>query len=178
MGVLTNISAKWTMGNIADLVTPTSTQQYTLGDILCFSDADYKSIKKWMYVQSLSAGMTAYQPYAITYGSTAGSEYITIVPFTLAAPGQQICIPQVAFTASYYGWVQIQGDCKSLMTSETYAVGDYLRAINSGTYLHVDGTSGATTQTVNSCAICKEAGVTAVARKVMLLGNIAATNAN
>ena len=172
MGNLTNMSAKWTMGNIADLTTPTSTQQYILGDILCFSDTDYKSVKKYMYVQALSAGMTAFQPYAITYSSTAGSEVLTIVPFTLAAPGSLICVPQVAFTASYYGWVLIQGDGKVLMTSETYVVGDRLKMTNGAAYLSVDGTSGATTIAVTNCAICKEAGSTAVARKVYLLGRM------
>ena len=170
MGNLVNISGQATLGNVGDLTTPSSTQLYPLGTIMEFSNSDYTAVQKYMYVKSLSAGMTAYQPYAITFGSTAGAEIITIVPFTLAAPGSLICVPQVAFTASYYGWVLIQGDGKVLMTAETYAVGDYLRAINAGTYLHVDGTSGATTQTVNSCGICKEAGSTAVARKVFLLG--------
>jgi len=161
------------LGDISHLTTPTSTQTngYLLGQTVTILDTTTKTVKTYMYVKSLSACMTAYQPYAITYGSTAGAEVITIVPFTLVAPGSLICVPQVAFTASYYGFVQIEGDAKVLMTSETYAVGDYLRAINAGTYLHVDGTSGATTQTANSCAICKEAGSTAVARKCWLFGN-------
>ena len=170
MGLVTLNS--FPLGDISDLTTPTSTQKngYYLGQVVQILDSTTKTIKSYMYVKSLSAGMTAYQPYAITYGSTAGAEVITIVPFTLAAPGSLICVPQVAFTASYYGFVQIEGDAKVLMTAETYAVGDFLRAINSGTYLHVDGTSGATTQTVNSCAICKENGSTAVARKCWLFG--------
>ena len=160
------------IGKMEDLTTPTATAQYKLGKIVVVEDTSTSTRKEYMYVKSLSAGMTAYQPYVVTYGSTAGAEMITIVPFTLAANGSQVVVPQVAFTASYYGFVLIQGDGKVLMTSETYAVGDYLRAINAGTYLHVDGTSGATTQSVNSCGICKEAGSTAVARKVFLFGNL------
>ena len=161
------------LGSVQDLFAPVSTAAYKLGKVVTVEDSTTKTQKKFMYVKSLSAGMTAYQPYAITFGSTSGAEVITIVPFTLAAPGLMVCVPQVAFTASYYGFVQIMGDCSALMTSETYAVGDYLRIINSGTYMKVDGTSGSTSQTVNSCGICKTAGSTAVAQAIYLFGETA-----
>ena len=172
MGNLTNISAKWTMGNIGDLTTPTSTQQYVLGDVLTFSDSDYTAVKKYMYVKSHTA-LTAYQPYAIAYGSTAGAEVVTAAPLTIAAPGAYVCVPQVAFTSGYYGWVLIQGDGKALMTSETYIVGDMLQLVTTGTTLVVDGTSGNSPISANTCAVCKEAGSTAVARKMMLIGQMA-----
>ena len=56
------------------------------------------------------------------------------------------------------------------MTAEAYVVGDFLQILNTGTALVVDGTSGSTVQLINSSAICKEAGSTAVARKAYLLG--------
>ena len=172
MGNLTNISAKWTMGNIGDLTVPTSTQQYVLGDVLSFSDSDYTAVKKYQYCKAHTA-LTAYQPYVITYGATAGAEVVSAAPVTIAAPGALVVVPQVAVTTGYYFWGLIAGDGKVLMISETYAVGDFLQILNAGTALVVDGSTGSTIQLVNSSAICKEAGSTAVARKCMLLGNVA-----
>lgn len=165
------------IGNIGDLTTPTSDRQYTVGRVITLKDTDYTTEKKYMYVKS-HAALTAYQPYIVSYSGTSGAEFVTAAPATLAAPGSLVCVPQVAVTSGYYCWVQIQGDCKVLMTAETYAVGDFLQILNAGTALVVDGTSGATVQLVNSSAICKEAGTTAVARKAFLLGERAVVAAS
>jgi hypothetical protein len=177
MGNLTNITGVSTIGNIGDLTTPSSTQAYPLGTIIALTDSDYTSVKEYMYVKSHTA-LTAFQPYVLTFGSTAGAEIVTIAPATLAAPGALVVVPQVAFTSGYYGWVLIKGDGKVLMTSETYAVGDFLQILNTGTALVVDGSTGSTIQLINSCAICKEAGTTAVARKCLLLGSTAVVAAS
>ena len=169
MSVLTNISAKWTMGNLGDLTTPTSAQQYVLGGVLSFSVSDKTAVTKYLYCKA-HTGLTAYQPYVVTYGATAGAEVVSAAPVTLAAPGALVVTPQVAVTTGYYFWGMIQGDGKVLMTSETYAVGDFLQILNAGTALVVDGSTGSTVQLVNSSAICKEAGTTAVARKCYFLG--------
>jgi len=157
------------LGNISDLTTPTSTQEYKLGLVVSVEDSDTKIINQYMYVKAHTA-LTAYQPYVLNYGSTAGAEFVTAAPATLAAPGSLVVVPQVAFTADYYGFVLIKGNGKVLMTAETYAVGDFLQILNTGTALVVDGTTGSTVRLVNSCAVCKEAGTTAVARNVFLLG--------
>lgn len=151
-----------------DLITPTSTQKYPLGTILETIDKDKKAVAKYIYVKSHGA-LTAYQPYVLNYTGTAGSEVKTAAPATLAAPGQKVVIPQVAFTSGYYGFVLFEGDGKVLMTAQTYAVGDALQVLNAGTALVVDGTSGSTTVGINTSAICKEAGSTAVARDSYLL---------
>lgn len=167
------------LGSIADLTTPSLLQNaaYKLGQIVELWDDLYKARSVYVYVKS-AAALTQYQPYVLSYTGTSGAEVTTAAPFTLAAPGLQVVLPQVNFTSGYYGWVLIEGEGKTLMTSETYAVGDFLRGINAGAYLHVDGTSGATTYTVNSCAVCREAGSTAVARKVYLINRQAALNAS
>lgn len=165
----TTLLNRMALGNKSDLTTPTSTQQYTLGYVYEELDTDKYAVRKYMYVKSHGA-LTAYQPYIVSLSATAGSEVITAAPATLAAPGSLICVPQVAFTSGYYGFVLIQGDGSVLMTAETYAVGDMLQILNTGTALVVDGTSGSTAVSVNTSAICKEAGTTAVKRACYLLG--------
>lgn len=64
-----------------------------------------------------------------------------------------VCIPQVAFTSGYYGFVQILGDCIAKLASETHVAGDYLELLNAGTTLIVDGTSGSTAFTTKGVAI-------------------------
>ena len=153
-----------------DLTTPTEAQKYALGKVITVIDSAKKAVKKFMYVKSHGA-LTQYQPYMISFSSTAASEVITAAPATLAAPGALIGVPQVAFTSGYYGFIQIQGDCTVLMTAETYAVGDHLQILNTGTALVVDGTSGSTSRTTASIGIAKTAGTTAVARAQYLFGD-------
>jgi hypothetical protein len=76
----------------------------------------------------------------------------------------------LAFTDDYYGFVLLKGTGHVLMTAETYAVGDQLQILNTGTALVVDGSTGSTAYSVNSCGLCKEAGSTAAARDVYLYG--------
>ena len=169
--------------NEVDLVTPSSTQQYPLGMVVevvekanSSSETASYAVKKYMYVKA-HAALTQYQPYVVANSSTAGSEVITAAPSTLAAPGQKVVIPQVAFTSGYYGFVLFEGDGSVLMTAETYAIGDFLQILNAGTAMVVDGSTGSPAITINSTAICKEAGTTAVARKCYLFGKAGVTAA-
>ena len=159
----------------SDLTVPTLAKNYAykLGTIIEAEDSDNIGVVcKFMYVKS-HAALTAYQPYEIAY-SVSGTEVITAAPLTCAAPGVQVCVPQVAFTSGYYGFVLIQGTGKALMTTETYALGDILQLVTTASTLVVDGSTGATTlSTGNACGVCREAGSTAVARKVYLIGNMA-----
>lgn len=178
MANLVNITGAAAIGNVGDLTTPTSTQQYELGREIVISDPDnYKSVKKYKYVKSHTT-LTQYQPYVITNTGTAGSEWITIAPATLATCGLLVGVPQVAVTSGYYFWCLIAGDGKALMTAETYAVGDKLELLNTGTAFNVDGTSSSTVTTIQTAAICKEAGSTAVARAVFLVGRPCAVQAS
>lgn len=159
-----------------DLITPTSTAKYPLGKIVVVreaanssSETASKAVKKFMYVKA-HTGLTQYQPYVIGFSATAGAEVITAAPATLAAVGSLLCVPQVAFTSAYYGFVQIQGDCTVKKTSETYVAGDFLEVLNTGTALVVDGTSGSTARSINSKAISKAAGSAAASVSAYLLG--------
>lgn len=157
------------LGSILDLTTPSSTRDYPLGSVIQIFDDTTDVVSEYIYVKSHGA-LTQYQPYVLDYDGTDGYEVITKAPATLAAPGASIVIPQVAFTSGYYGWALIKGQGKVLMTAETYAVDDHLQVLNTGTALVVDGTSGSTAFSVNTSAVCKEAGTTAVARDVYLIG--------
>lgn len=163
------LSTRIALGNIQDLSTPTATQQYKLGTIVKVLDDSKTAESEYMYVKA-HTGLTAYQPYVLNYSSTSGAEFRTAAPATLTAPGSLVVVPQVAFTANYYGFVLIKGDGKVLMSAQTYAVGDFLQILNAGTTLVVDGTTGSPVRLINSCAICKEAGTTATARNVFLFG--------
>jgi len=166
------------LGNEADLTTPTSTQVYPLGYRTTIYDSATKMEKEFIYVKS-HAGLTQYQPYVLNWTGTAGSEVKTAAPATTAAPGQMVCVPQVAFTSGYYGFVQIKGDCTCLLANETKAVGDYLQVLNTGTTLVVDGTSSSTVLLGNSCAVSKSAttdGTSGVA--IILIGKWAVTAAS
>ena len=165
-----NVVLNYSQLNEKDLITPTANAKYPLGHQIALFDAVSKARKVFKYVKA-HAALTAYQPYVVSTAATVGSEVITGAPATLAAPGLLVCVPQVAFTSGYFGFVLVEGEGKVLMTAETYAIGDFLQILNAGTALVVDGTTGSTVQLVNSSAICKEAGTTAVARKTYLLGN-------
>lgn len=165
------------LGNQSHLTTPTSTQVYQLGIVVSTIDEDTKAVHKYMYVKA-HTGLTAYQPYIIGNSATAGSEVITAAPATLGAPGSLVCVPQVAITSAYYGFVQIEGTATCLLTAETYAVGDTMQILNAGTALVVDGSTGSPATTVNTSAICKEAGSTAVARSIYLIGRPAVVAAS
>jgi len=155
--------------NQDDLIVPTAAQVYRLGLVVETEDEATKVIHKYMYVGA-HTGLTAYQPYVIGNAGVDGGEVITAAPATLSAPGSLVCVPQVAFTSAYYGFVQIQGIASCLVTAETYAAGDTMQILNAGTALVVDGSTGSPAITVNTSAIIKETGTTAVARSIYLIG--------
>lgn len=155
-----------------DLTTPTSTQnpQYLLGDTIKIADsANPTSQKVFMYVKA-HAALTAYQPYVISYAYTAGAEVVTAAPATQTSPIVTVCVPQVAFTSGYFGFVQIQGYCTLKMSAETYASGDPLEVINTGATFLVNGTSGTPLIDNKTAAICGATGSSAASVAGYLLG--------
>lgn len=136
-----------------DLTVPTATQgAYPLGySHRCIDSANPNSIKEFIYVKS-HAALTQYQPYTVVFLNTSGSEIVTAAPATLA-DYVTVCIPQVAFTSGYYGFVQISGQCIAKLANETHVAGDYLELLTTGTTLIVDGTSGSTAYTTKGVAI-------------------------
>lgn len=161
------LTTRFALGNKLDLVTPTSAQEYKLGMIVEIATSS-PQVTKYIYVRSHGA-LTQYVPYVLDFGSTSATEIVTAAPATLAAPGRQVVIPQVGFTTTYYGFVLLEGEGKAIMTAETYEDGDHLQLLTTGTELNVDGTSGSTVFTVNTCAICGETDSDAVARDIHLI---------
>lgn len=128
------------LGNKSDLTTPTSTRQYRLGYIYSEIDDTTQVVKRYIYVKS-HAALTQYQPYVITNGGTAGSEWITGAPATLASAVVLVGVPQIAFTSGYYGFVQIEGNATGLITASTgYVNGNAMKVVNTGTSFVADST--------------------------------------
>ena len=140
--------------NQLDLTTPSSTKNtaYELGGLYNMIDSDNPTaVKTFMYVKAHTT-LTQYVPYTVVFSNTAGAEVVTAAPATLA--GQvTVCIPQVAFTTGYFGFVQIIGQCTAALANETHVAGDFLELLNAGVTLIVDGTSGSTAYTVKGVAI-------------------------
>lgn len=136
-----------------DLTTPSSAiGPYPLGFVWeVQDDAAPNAVKKYMYVKSHTT-LTQYQPYTVVFANTSQAEVVTAAPVTLAS-GVTPCIPQVAFTSGYYGFVQIFGACSALLANETHVAGDYLELLTTGTTLIVDGTSGSTAYSAKGIAI-------------------------
>lgn len=140
--------------NETDLTTPTSYRNptYLMGHVYSMMDtANPSVVKRFMYVKA-HAALTQYQPYVITPSNTSDAEFVTAAPATLASY-VTVCIPQVAFTSGYYGFVQISGQCIAKLANETHVAGDNLELLNAGTTLIVDGTSGSTAFSAKSVAI-------------------------
>ena len=154
-----------------DLTTPTASKQYPLGTVFEFVDSDSPdAIKRFKYVKA-HAALTQYRPYVISYAGTAASEILTAVPTTQTSPIVEVCVPQVAFTSGYYGFVQVMGQSTAKIDAETYASGDPLELINGGSTFIVNGTSGTPLVDSKTAAICQATGSSAANITVYLIGN-------
>ena len=150
------IVRKYGLGNMLDLTVPTAVlggapETYSgygtppkLGDIMDVVDDSKATVTRYMYVQDGGSGMTAYGTYVISFSGTSGSEVKTGSVASLAVY-QQVCIPQVAFTASYYGWVVIRGACKCACVGNVTA--NYFQEALNGTA--TVGTNSATLTTAS-----------------------------
>ena len=106
------------LGNISDLSTPTTDQRYPVGMELAVTDSSKYAMKEYMYVWT-NIALTAYRTYAINVSSYAAGEYQVAVASAAAFATSSyatdkraiVCIPQVAFAAGTWGFVQTGGDC-------------------------------------------------------------------
>ena len=147
-------AVRFGLGNISDLTTPTSTAKYALGSVVELWDSDYKTVSKYMYVYAPSQCVAA-TPYMITWTSTTGQEVEAVTCATMAAPGRLIGVPPATITATYYGWIQIQGTCTALGAyTNTYCV---TVQNNTPAVFEDDGT---TTITANTIGVAKSAATT------------------
>ena len=134
------------IGNIGDITTPTSTQLYPLGYTRTYKDVSGTTGQAitYIYVQA-AAALTQYGVYVLAFSSTAGSEFTTATPTSLAVY-QNIVVPQVAFTSGYYGFVAIEGYAKVNPTAIPTA-GHYGTAVNGA----ITATDSATLTTASFC---------------------------
>ncbi len=125
------------------LTTPSSTQQFPLGNIVEVVDsAQPNSIKRFMYVKSHTT-LVAFTPYAIVAQGTSGSEWLTAAPAILSSAVQLIGIPQVGFTSGYYGFVQIAGAATYLTGGLAVVANASVKILAAGTTLITDSSTGA-----------------------------------
>ena len=109
------------LGNWNDLTTPSTAQNYQLGEKVNILDTNSKSQSTWEYVRA-SIALSAGGVYVIISSGTAGNE-VTVIKSVGNQPPLTACVPPVAFTAGQYGWVQIQGLC-SVANYGTTTAGD------------------------------------------------------
>jgi hypothetical protein len=158
----TNLSLRFGFSEI-DLSVPTSTSKYPVGTIIRLNDSTGVE-NGYIYIKSHDA-LTAYVPYIVTHN---GTDLVTKAPVTGAAT---VVIPQVAFTANYYGFAQFKGNATAAIGAETYTAGDSLEVLTTGVVVVVDGTTGDKVRTVNTVAQCKADGTTAANISVYMYGN-------
>lgn len=161
------------LANARDLTTPTSTQgPYRLGDVVRIDDVDngVKCVKKFMYVKAANA-LTAYVPYVVVPGAVAGSEWVAQSPTTSTTVSNLVCVPQVAFTNAYYGFVQIEGKATAALAAATHTIGDHLELTSAAVSLVLSSaTSGSTSFDASCVAICNSVSTGAESASVMLVG--------
>jgi len=160
------------LANARDLTTPSSTQAYKLGDVVRVDDVDngVLSVKKYMYVKAAVA-LTAYQPYVIVPGATSGAEWVAQSATTSTTVANIICVPQVAFTINYYGFVQIEGKSTAKLAAATHTIGDGLELVSGGTTLGLNSsTSGTVVFDASVVALCNSVSTAAETASVMLVG--------
>lgn len=146
-----------------DLSNPTSTKKYPEGFNVLLNDSTGVE-NGFVYIKAHDT-LTAYAPYMISHD---GTNLTSAAPATGAA---LIVIPQTAFTASYYGFVQYKGNCTATIGAETYTTGDALEVLTTGTTVVVDGTTGDKVRTVNSIGVCKADGTAEANISIYLYGN-------
>lgn len=155
----------------SDITTPSSTRKYPMGYTIPVEDSTYNGgITEYTYIRANAAALTINVPVIMDLGSTEASAVVVSTPVTLGAPGARVVVPQVAFTSGYYGFVASKGFCECVHVAETYVVGDMLQLLSAGVSLAVDGSSGSTIKTVNTCGVTIDAGTTAVAKTIFLNG--------
>jgi hypothetical protein len=158
-----------------DLTNPSSTRKYELG-ARYVDNSDTNAIKKeYVYVKAHGA-LTQYQPYQLSAVNTAGAEVSTKAPATTAS-GATVVAPQVAVTSGYYAWVPYKG-IVTVLTTDTFAAGDYAEVLNAGTGLKLDGgASGSTAEGAGSVGIATTA-TSGGSASFVLSGNVVAVAAS
>ena len=131
------------LGNINDLITPTETSEYRLGDIIVIEEKESirpNVLAEYMYVQNVLASPVLFAPYLIFPTEIIEEEVVFNVAIGAVAttfPIHQIAVPQVVFEENFYGFVKIKGVATVLLNgnSVNIAVGDALKLIQNTIFL-------------------------------------------
>jgi len=151
-----------------DLTNPSSTRKYDLGVKYVDVNSSAAIKPEYMYIKS-HAALTQYQPYQESITNTAGSEIISKAPVTQTS-GARIFAPQVAVTSGHYAWVLVKG-IGTVLTTDTFAAGDYAEVLNGGSGLKLDGgASGSTAEGKKTVGIATSA-TSGGSASVLLNGN-------
>ena len=147
--------------------TPTSTQKFPLGAIITTSEpfGSTACVKKFMYIQAPVAGLSAYNVYLIDYSGVYGTEVVVATPAT-SAVYRTYGVTQNDFTTSYYGWIQIEGDCTATSTTDTTL--GYTGKCANGVTTVTD--EGAVTISASSIGMWKKTGTGSGNRAFYLFG--------
>ena len=161
------IIRKYGLGNTIDLTVPTVAinPMYKLGDIMDVVNDNQSIVTRYMYVKDGGSGMTKYGCYVLSYSGTAGAEVFTGACASLAVY-QIVCFPQCTFTASYFGWVAIEGAITCLPTSSTGTANYFGEAANG---VNTVSTNSATLTTAS--AVVFVATATGTSTTAIALGN-------
>ena len=141
--------------NIDDLNSSSATMKYPVGAKVCIKDEDKAAPDEYIYVkahENLSLG----QPVNVIEGSGGNAEIVTdeFVEIAVGA-GELIGYPTTDVTSGHYFWAQISGVITA--AAGTVAAGDYVRVIEGGSTVVVDGETGATTRGATSWGLAKTA---------------------
>lgn len=133
-----------------DLKRPSSVQKYDLGArFIDHLDLGVKS--EYVYVKAGSA-LNKYQPYQLSISNVIGGEFTTKSPVNYAA-GAVIIVPQTDVATGDYVWAKVKG-ASTVLTTDTFAAGDYAEILSGGTGFVLDGgASGATVEGAGTVGI-------------------------
>lgn len=174
---MSNVNAytRIALGNVKDLTTPASAAAYPVGGVVEVT-TNTGIVKKYKYVKSHGA-LTAYQPYVIAPDATYG--WLTAAPTTSTTVINEVCVPQVAFTSGYYGFVEIEGAATAKLPAATHTIGDTLELLSGGsTFVLNSATSGTAVFDASVVAICNSVSTGAESAGVMLVGRQASIAAS
>ena len=152
----------------ASLTTPTSAQRFPLGAIISVQEpfSTTACIKRYVYAQAPVGGCTAYNAYLIDFTSTAASEVVAGTPAT-SSVYRWYAVAPVTFTASYYGWFQIEGQCTATSTTDT-TIGNTGKCANGVTTVTDEA---AATISASSIGMWLETGTGSGDRSLLLFGH-------
>lgn len=129
---MSKIIRTYALAQLSDLTSTsnTSTQNpnYKLGDRVVIYDDAAKVTNEYIYVYS-NGGCTQYGVYGVSFAGVAGTE----VQSTAVASSSVYMlygVAPVAITTTYYGWLQIKGNCTVLATASTATVSYFGKAVN------------------------------------------------